>query len=48
MPNIDSYTVYNNATNEIVLTGTYVDVQDYIGNPDYTVVWDLNGYVVNE
>lgn len=48
MPNIDNYTVYDNSTNEIVLNGTYVDVQDYIGNPNYTVVWNLNGWVINE
>lgn len=47
MPNLDSYTVYDNRTNHIVATGTFVEIEDYFENPSrYTVVWDYTGYVV--
>lgn len=39
MTHIDSYTVYDNRTNKIIITGTFVEVEDYMENPDrYTVV----------
>ena len=47
MPNHDSYTVYDNRTDRIVATGTFVEIEDYFENPGrYTVVWDYTGYVV--
>jgi hypothetical protein len=48
MANLDSYTVYDNTTDKIVVTGTFVEVEDYIENPGrYTVVWDYTGIAVN-
>ena len=48
MTNLDSYTVYDNRTNQIVATGRFKDIEDYFENPGrYTVVWDVNGCVVN-
>lgn len=45
---LDSYTVYDNKTDEIVATGAFVEVEDYMENPDrYTVVWDYTGDVVS-
>ena len=45
---LDSYTVYDNKTNKIVATGTFVEVEDFMENPDkYTVVWDYTGDVVS-
>jgi hypothetical protein len=45
---LDSYTVYDNKTNEIVATGAFVEVEDYMENPGrYTVVWDYTGDVVS-
>ena len=47
MANLDSYSVYDNKTNKVILEGTYPEVEDYIENPGrYTVVWDLNGQVM--
>ena len=46
---LDSYTVYDNRTNKIIATGTFVEVEDYIENPGrYTVVWDYTGAVVSD
>ena len=43
----DSFSVYSNQTNRVILTGTYQEVEDYIENPDeYTVVWNLNGQIM--
>ena len=45
---MDSYTVYDNKTDKVVMCGTFVEVEDYIENPGrYTVVWDYAGIVVN-
>ena len=45
---LDSYTVYDNRTDKIVITGTFVEVEDYMENPGrYTVVWDYTGAVVS-
>ena len=42
------YDVYDNRTNEIIYSGEYCDVEDYIENPGrYTVVWRINGQVIN-
>jgi len=47
MPNLDSYTVYDNRTDRIVATGTFVEIEDYFEDPGrYTVVWDYTGDVV--
>ena len=46
---LDSYTVYDNGTNKVVTTGTFVEVEDYIDNSGkYTVVWDYTGEVVSD
>lgn len=46
---MDSYTVYDNKTDKVVMCGTFVEVEDYIENPGrYTVVWDCAGMVVNK
>lgn len=48
MINYDSYTVYDNTTDTIVLCGTYAEVEDYVENPGrYTVVSNVNGVRVN-
>ena len=45
---MDNYTVYDNKTNKIVACGTFIEVEDYMENPDrYTVVWDYTGYTVS-
>ena len=43
MANLDTYSVYDNTTNKVIKTGTYAEVEDYIDNPKYTVVSNLNG-----
>ena len=46
---MDSYTVYDDKTDKVVMCGTFVEIEDYIENPDrYTVVWDYAGIVVNK
>lgn len=45
---LDSYTVYDNNTNTVVITGTYNDVEEYITNNQYTVVHDYSGCIVSE
>ena len=46
---MDSYTVYDNKTNKVVMCGTFVEVEDYVENPGrYTVVWDYTGYTVSD
>ena len=45
---MDSYTVYNNNTHAVVTTGTFIDVEEYITNKQYTVVHDYSGYTVEE
>lgn len=41
------FDVYDNTTDELVYTGTYDEVEDYIENPGrYTVVWQINGQVM--
>lgn len=40
----DTYTVYDNRTNNIVTTGTWAEVEDYFEcEGRYTIVSDLNG-----
>lgn len=40
----DTYTVYDNRTNNIVTTGTWDEVEDYFEcEGRYTIVSDLNG-----
>lgn len=46
MANLDSYSVYDNKTNKVIKEGTYPEVEDYIDNPDYSVVWNLNGMIL--
>ncbi len=46
MANLNDYTVYDNKTNKIVKTGEYAEVEDYIDNPDFSVVWNLNGMIL--
>ena len=49
MVNYDSYTVYDNHTDKVIFTGSFVEVEDYLENPGrYSVVWDLNGYIISE
>ena len=44
----DTYTVYDNRTNEIVACGTYAEVEDYAENPGrYSVISMMNGMRVN-
>lgn len=44
--NLDSYSVYDNSTNRVIKEGKYYEVEDYIDDPRYTVVWNLNGMVL--
>ena len=45
----DTYTVYDDRTNEIVARGTYAEIEDYAENPGrYSVVSNLNGICVNK
>lgn len=46
MANLDSYSVYDNETNKIIKEGSFVEVEDYIDNPKYSVVWNLNGMIL--
>ena len=46
MANLDSYSVYDNKTNKVIKEGTYCEVEDYIDNPDYSVVWNINGMIL--
>lgn len=49
MTNLDSYSVYDNRTNELIACGTFWEIEDYLENPDrYTVVWNYTGAVVSE
>ena len=43
---IDTYTVYDNATNKIVLSGIWSEVEDY-DTEQYTIVSNANGMIVN-
>ena len=47
MANIDQYTVYNNTTHTVVCSGTFTEVEDYIDNNQYTIVWDYTGYIIS-
>lgn len=46
MLDYDKYTVYENSTNKVVFSGTFVECEDYIDNPKYSVVWNINGMVL--
>lgn len=43
---LDLYTVYDNATNTVVKEGSYAEVEDYIDNPKYSVVYNRNGMIL--
>lgn len=43
---MNSYTVYNKKTSQIVAQGEYSEIEEYIDDDRYVVVWDFNGYVL--
>lgn len=43
---MNSYTVYNKKTSQIVAQGEYAEIEEYIDDDRYVVVWDFTGYVL--
>lgn len=44
---MNSYTVYDKKTNKIIAQGEYAEIEEYIDDERYTVVWDFTGYVIS-
>lgn len=43
----DTYCVYDNETNKCILKDKkYSEIEDYLDNPKYSVVWNLNGMIL--
>lgn len=42
---LNMFSVYD-STNKVIKEGPYDEVEDYIDNPNYTVVWNLNGMIM--
>lgn len=46
---IDTYTVYDNRTNQVVTQGDWSEVEDYADcEGRYTIVSNANGMIVND
>lgn len=43
---MDSYTVYDNKTNTIIAQGEYAEIENYVDDERYTVIWDFTGYIL--
>lgn len=43
----DTYCVYDNQTNKcIVENAKYPDIEKYLDDPKYSVVWNMNGMIL--